>query len=512
MKKVISNQNLINAMQEAINMLGDAVSSTLGPTGNNVLINNDDSAPFITNDGVTIAASIESENKEVNTILEIAKEASLKTNELVGDGTTTTIVLLKSIFNEGLTKIMNGKNAIILKKELDESSKEILNELDKLKIKPTSKDLMQVAKTSCNDNELGKMLTNLFLKMKSKYAIKLDESKTDKTYIKIKKGYSFELDNISNMYFVKNSEITLEDAYILILNGYLDDLEKISELINEGINNSNLVIFAENISENVKEEALLYFLEYHKNIFLFNLPDYAKRRYMIEQDLTIITNATIKNVDYDSVRFEDLGESKKVIINKDEIIISFTKNIDEYLLKLNEEMNNVSDEFNENYLKTRIASLENGIATIYVGASTKTELKEKKMRIEDAINALDVASKGVLVGSGIAFLNVSNNMTLNNDGSEVLNISLKEPFKKIVENCGEDYLKLIKVIEESKYQKVYNLKSKVLEDIKNTSVLDPVEVLKVSLKNAVSIAGMLLTTKYLVINENIKNNNEDYVI
>ena len=504
MKKVIFGDALKQVMEEAINMLGDAVSSTLGPSGNNVLISNDEMSPFITNDGVTIASSIASENKEINTVLEIAKEAALKTNELVGDGTTTTILLMQSIFNEGLKKIKSGKDTIVLKQELDKSIEFILNELDNFKIKPTKENLAQVGKTSCNDSELGILLTELFLKMNNKYAIKLDESNTEETKIVIKKGYSVELDNISNMYFVNDKELNLNDAYILILKGYLDDLEKISDIINEGIKDKNIVIFVEDASENIKEEMISYFLEYHKNIFLFNLPDYASRRYSIINDLINVTKAKAKNVEFDNISFDDLGFSSKVIINENEILISIDNNLDNYLASLKNELNSCFNDYEKEFLAKRVSSLEKGMATIYVGASTKTEMKDKKMRIEDAINALDVASRGVAIGSGIPFLKISNNIKLNTDADDILSIALKEPFKKIIANCGEDYTKIETLIVNSNYKRVYNFKTKTLEDTKNITVLDPIEVLKVSLKNAVSIASMLLTTNYLVINEREK--------
>ena len=501
MKKVIFGENLRIVMKEAINMLGNAVSSTLGPSGNNVLINKSDMSSFITNDGVTIASSIESEDKEINTVLEIAKEAALKTNELVGDGTTTTILLMQSIFNEGLKKIENGKNAIVLKNELNESTKKVLNALDKLKTKPTKDDLIQVSTTSCNDSELGFLLTELFYEMNSKYAIKLDESNNEETEIIIKKGYSVELDDISNMYFVTKKELILNDSYILILKGYLNDLDKISDIINEGIKNKNIIIFVEEISENIKEEILSYFLEYHKNIFLFKLPDYASRRFAIINDLINVTSAKAKNIEFDSISVNDLGKSSKVVINENEALISVDNNLDNYLLKLKNELNNCFNDYEKEFLAKRVSSLESGIATVLVGAPTKTEMKDKKMRIEDAINALDIASQGVVAGSGISFLKISSNNEVNTDGDNILNIALTEPFKKIIENCGADYNEIEALVRNSNYQKVYNLKTKKLEDIKNTTVLDPVEVLKTSLKNATSIASMLLTTNYLVINE-----------
>ena len=502
MKKVVNGKCLREKMDEAIDLICDAVSSTLGPSGNNVLINNELS-PFITNDGVTIAESIASEDKIVNTILEIIKEASLKTNELVGDGTTTTLVLLKSIFKEGLKLIENGKNAIILKQELDDSLNSCLNILESFKREPTKNDLINIAKTSCSDYKLGEYLTKIFLKMKSKYAIKLCDSDYEKTSVKYNKGYSFDLDNITNMYFLSQNKINLKNVNILLLKGYLDDLEVLSEAINE---NKNLVILATDASDLVKEEILSYYLDYKKNIFLFLLPDYPSKRYAILNDLNVISGANIKNVNED-ISFADLGQIENITITKDEITFSVDKNIDFYIENLKNELKTLS-EFDAYFMKERICKLESGIATIYVGGISKTEMKEKKMRMEDAINALEVASKGVTIGSGIKYLEMSDKLELNNDGARVLAKSLKKPFQKIMENCGENYSDWQDLIKDSNYEKIYNLKTKVLEESKAASVMDPIQVLEVALKNATSIAAMLLTTNYLVINENINNNNE----
>ena len=502
MKKVINGDELRMKMSEAVDLICNAVSSTLGPSGNNVLIDSELS-PFITNDGVTIAESIASDDKIINSILDIIKEASLKTNELVGDGTTTTLVLLKSIFDEGLSLVKSGKNAIVLRKELEESLKEIVDLLDKNKKDASSNDLISIAKTSCGDNLLGEFLTEVFLKVKSKYAIRIEEGKDEKMLVKYKKGYSFELDNVSNMYFLDKQEISLKNAYVLLYKGYLDNLETISEVINA---NKNVVILVADASDEVKEEILSYYLDYKKNIFLFLLPDYPSKRYAILNDVAFISGAKIKNAS-DSISITDLGKID-VLINKDEISFSITKDVNEYITEIEKEMPTL-DEFDAYFLKERICKLKTGIATIYVGGITKAEIREKKMRVEDAINALEVASGGVTIGSGIKFLEISQELSLDTDGSKILSLSLNEPFKKIYENCGEDYSKWKDIIRVSNYQKIYNLKTKTLEDVDKTSILDPTQVLKVAISNAVSIASILLTTNYLVINENLNQNSSN---
>ncbi len=509
MKKIIMGEELKKTMENGIQLIASAVGSTLGPKGNNVLINKYDTSPFITNDGVTIASSIESDDASINTILEIVKEASLKTNELVGDGTTTTIVLLENIFKEGLNVIRNGKNPIVLKEELDKTLESILELIDKYKKKPTKEELINIAKTSCNDDELGKFLADIFLDVKNKYAIKIEESSTEKTYVKKQKGYIFELDNVSNAYFLNSNEIVLNDTSILLLKGYLDDLEVINDFINESlVKNQNLLILAEDVSEDVKNQILSYYLDYQKNIFLFLLPDYISRKYAVIQDLMAISGGIFKSV-MESISYEDLGRVSKVVINKDNIAFSFERKIDKYVNKLKKDFEGLND-YEKVFMAQRIASLDFGITTIYVGAITKTEMKEKKMRIEDAINALDIASRGVCLGAGITFFRISEEIKCENDGYQIMINSLKVPMQKIMNNCGEDYENLKNEIIKTNYQKIYNCKLRQFENINNTNILDPAEVLKTALKNAVSIASMLLTTNYLIINEkNVKI--EEYI-
>jgi len=477
MKEVIYGDELKNNMKYAVNMICNATKTTLGPTGNNVLVNNSEESVFITNDGVTIAENISSNNPKINSILEIVKESSLKTNELVGDGTTTTLVFLQSIFNMGIDEIESGKNRIELKKELNDSLNKSLILLDKLKKNPDKKDLISIATTSSNDKELGLFLSDIFLKMKNKYSIKISESHNEQTYYEIKKGYNIELSNISNIYFKKSNELILNNCYFLILKGYLSSLEQISDIINEGLNNRNTVILVEDIEENIKEEVLTYFLN-NKNIYIFTLPEYGLRKEKIEMDLSKLSNSNIKNIEYERVYFSDCGIVDKVIIMKDELTLLSSKNEKELLSILEKEKDETNELYDKEFIEERISKLRNGVATIYVGGKTKTEIKEKSMRIIDALSSLDVSKNGVALGSGVTLLNVSNNLLIEKEGDKILKESLTTVFKTIMDNIGLDYKEILKK-------------------------LDSIEVLKTALKNAVSIASILLTTNYLVINENI---------
>lgn len=501
MKKVISGEELNSVMSDAVKLLCDTVSSTLGPTGNNVLINSSETTPFITNDGVTIAKNIESDDERINTILEILKEASLKTNEMVGDGTTTTLVLLQSIFNLGLEEIKKGMNKIVLKNELLSYIDTIVNEINKLKKKPSKEDLLNIATTSSNDKEIAKTTTEVYSKMKSKHSIKLEESESEETHYINKKGYNIEINNMSSMYFTKNKSIELKDTKILILKGYLDSLESISDIINDIlVNDKNLIIFTEGYAETIKNEVLVYYFN-HKNIFVVELEEYASNRDKIEEDIKVLSNSIIKNIDYEKVSYNDLGTINNIILKEDEIILmSNNRSCIELIKRLKEELKICKSDYEKEFINSRISKLENGITTIYVGGTTKSEKREMIMRYEDAICALESASNGVVPGEGIAYLEVANNLEITNESSLIIKKSLEKPFEKVISNLGREYKDIKKSIIENNYKRIYDYRKDSLVSIKESTIIDPVEVIIIAFKNALSIAAILLSTSSLVIN------------
>lgn len=506
MKKVITKDELKEVMVDAVNSLCDTVSSTIGPTGNNILINNSDQTPFITNDGVTIASNIESDDKRINTVLEIVKEASLKTNELVGDGTTTTLVLLQSIFNLGLEEINKGKNKILLKNELLNYSDIITKKILKNKQEVSYDNLLNIALTSSNDLEIAKLSTEVFDKVNSKYSIKLEESLNDLTYYEIKRGYTIPINNISNMYFSKNKNINLNDVYILLLRGYLSNLEDISEVINECFNNNkNIIIFVEGMDESIKNELLVYYLSEHKNIFITEIEEYSTHKESIYKDIMTLTNSTIKNIDYESVVLSDLGFINNINISKEEVNLSVENTKTKLLInELNEELNNIKSDYEKEFIRTRLSKLENGIAYIYVGGITKSEKREKLMRYEDTICALQVAKEGVTIGEGITYLKVANELDDNDAACSIVKKSLEKPFEKILENLGKDSNFYKEEIIKSNFKKIYDYKTDNLISINKSNIIDPINIVTTSFKNALSIAAILLSTSSLVINERIE--------
>ena len=501
MKKVISGKELKEKMLESVNLICDAVGSTLGPSGNNVLINTDDSSSYITNDGVTIATSISSEDIIVDTILDIIKEASLKTDEKVGDGTTTTLVLLKQIFQNGLKEIYKGINAVYLKKEIEASVKEVIKEIELLKNMPTKEDLKSIASISSEDYKIGNVVSEVYDKVGSKSAIRIEEGDCEETFYNIKSGYSVETE-ISTLYFKNNENIKLNNPYIVTIRGYLESLEQVSSIINEGLeNNRNIVIFSEDFDESVKNEIMIYYLQAKKNVFLFKVPDYAKRQDIILEDISAISNSKIVNLNYNKIIFNDLGRINTAYIKENEVILMSDNKIEDRLIKLEKELKKTDSDYDKEFINDEIAKLTKGIATIYVGGITKIEKKEKIMRCYDAINAIEESKKGIVVGEGIIYLKVRETLSSNSIGDEIIKKALLMPFMIIMQNSGVTF-NVFDEIKSSKYKKAYNIQNETFEDIKYSNIIDPESVVKEALINAASIATMLLTTNYLVINTN----------
>ena len=486
LKKIVSGKELQEKMQFAVDLLCDTVKRTLGPKGSNIIIDHSAFTPFITNDGVTIAQNIESEDVVINTILELTKEASIKTNDIVGDGTTTTLVLLQSIYNQGLEYVKNEKNPIVIKKELEKDMNLLIKKIKNQSKIPTDNDLLNIAITSSASFEIGKIVSDAYFQVRDKFAIKIKENTTSLTEVVHQKGYLFETILASNLFFTDKNEVELENVYLLIINNYLVDIEQIALFINEALNkNKSLIVLADDYSDNIIN-----------NILALNSE---------QNDLELISNCKIIN-DLNNIDLYFLGEVNGLKLTNEESIIYFTENNNikekikelRYLIKDNLEKD-------DNFLYKRIAMFENGIINILVGAPTSTERREKRMRYDDALCAISSASRGVLIGSGIAFYKLSKEVSKEEMISDILLNCLKEPLKQILYNAGLNQNEIIKNIEKSKYNLIYNVLEDKYEEIDKTIVLDSTEVVVNSLINACSIASMLLTTTSLIINE-YKNN------
>lgn len=498
MQKIIKNTELIEYIDKSISILADAVKTTIGPNGNNVIINTSNMPPFITNDGVTIASSIADEDEITNTILTIIKEAAIKTDTDVGDGTTTTIVLLESIYKNSIKEIDSLNDAIKLKEELETSAKEITDNLAKFSHSPNEKELEHIASISANDEKIGKLITEFYLQLDKSDNIKILENTTNsKDYVQKKSGYF--IDNyLASPYLFKEKESSIKNPTIILFNNDITDIAELESLIyaNNKLN-QDIVIIANSFAENVINDVLALNYETNQKIILINNPEYGIRRLAIIEDLINISRSK-KDANYYQ------GTIKEFKVNEDklEFIYDSNNSLISHIEKLKKELLKTQDEYEKAFLKDRISKLSITYGYIYVGGQTKLERREKKMRFTDALCALYATKEGILPGSALPYYQISEELDQSNLANHILNNALKAPLIQILKNSNIDYQEIIKKIKDNNYQIIFNAKNKTFEHINKTNVLDNLRVLKCAFNNALSIATLLLTTSHLVINTN----------
>ena len=499
MKSVIKGAELYNYLEESVKLIGDTVKTTIGPRGSNVIVSTMNMPPFITNDGVTIADAIASSDGVSNTILTLIKEAALKTNEDAGDGTTTTIVLLESIFLNGLKEIKNGYNPLKLKQEIDESVKKVIDLLDKESMIASDKNLMNLASISANDMEIGELITEFYLKLKRSKNIKIMESDTLEDHTEKLLGYFID-SNLASPHFLKNKDsITINNPNLLIVDKSINDLEKLAMYINDAINkDTSLLIMADSFSDQVINEILAINDSDIPKIVLINNYEYGINKFAIIDDLQALMGVN-----------NNYGTLKKVILDKNNItfIGNNSSILNSRINELKEKINKETKEYELEILKNRLSKLENNYGIIYVGGKTTLERRERKMRFDDALCAIYSASDGILMGGGIPYLKISDELKINSNADKIIKEALSSPFKQILENNAINYSERYKYIKNNNFNVVYNVKNNTFEAREETSVIDSKKVLVEALINASSIASMLLTTTHLIINEEKKFTN-----
>lgn len=505
MKKVLTRKALQEKMLESVDYLVDIVKTTLGPQGSNVIIDHSMFSPFVTNDGATIARNIESEDAVVNTILEITKEASLKTDEVVGDGTTTTLVLLQSILHSSLNLIQEGMSPMLLKKELNLYLEEIIRKLEQEKILPTDKHYQSIAYIAAKDEKIGRIVASTFQQVKSKNAISIKEVEKNTLEVHYLNGYRCDIELASDYFLKDQKNLSLSDARILIIQDVVSELEPLSFLLNDCMaNKKNLVILAHDYDENVVKELVSLNLENALTCLLCKITDYGMHQRKIEKDIEVLTNAKIV-LDYYTISLENLGTIKEITFTQTDMILKFdkTSKINTYLSLLKEESKSLDSEFESDFYHKRMAMIECGLAEIWVGAPTKTECHEKKMRIMDALGAINSASGGIILGGGVTLLKIARELKEESLISFIFKEALASPFKQILNNAGLDVSSIQEEITKANFESVFNVTSEQLETREATSVFDSYSVILNSLIHACSIATMLFTTTSLVINEHV---------
>lgn len=534
-KQILLGFEAIKKLESGVRKLSSAVKITLGPKGRNVVLDRKFTTPLITNDGVTIAKEITLSDPFENMGANLIKEVSIKTNEVAGDGTTTACILAESIVSEGVKNYTAGANPVILKKGIQKAINCAVEHLKEISTPVSStKEIFQIASISAGDEEIGKLIAEGFEKVGKDGVITVEESKTLKTELKIVEGMQFDRGYLSP-YMITNTEkmeCTLTDTYILITDKKIKNLNEIIQVLEQvSQSGKSLLIIAEDIENEVLSTLVLNKLRGALNVVAVKAPGYADKRKALCQDIATLTGGTFVcdelGHDLKDVDINKLGLASTIKVTKDNTTISGGKgereSIDNRITEIKAQISQAENEFDKNRLQERLAKLVGGIAIIYVGSATEIEMQEKKLRIEDAIEATKSAvEEGIVCGGGIALLNCVKSVEelitkLTGDektGAEIVLNSLYAPIKMITKNAGIDGGVIIdKILNQQSKNYGYNALTNEFVDMIEKGIIDPTKVTRTALENAGSVASTLLTTEVLVcdINEKIDTNNPNAV-
>jgi len=516
-KSIIYNEDARKALKAGVDTIANAVKVTLGPKGRNIAIAKSFGSQVVTKDGVTVAKEIEDKDPFKNVGVEMIKEAANKVNDVAGDGTTTVTVLAQAIASAGFKNVAAGSNPISLKRGLDRGTEMIVNELEKTAKKITSKEeISQVSTISANnDKELGDMIGGVFEKVGKDGVITVEEAKGFKDEVEYTEGMEFDNGYVS-AYFVNNAETletVMDNPYVFITDKKLSNLQDIQAIAEKvlGAADRPLVIIADDIENQALATLVVNKLRGTLDVVAVKAPGFGDRKKEMLRDLSVMTGAEYISEEVgktlDSVQLTDLGSAKKVIVNKEKTIIVEGKgdkrDIENRVKEIRAQIENTSSDYDKEKLQERLAKISGGVAVIKVGAASEVEAKEKKMRIEDAINATRAAiEEGVVAGGGLALHNakeVLKKVKLDDSdeqlGIEILRNILSEPLKQIAENAGEDGAV---VAANCKGNTGFNAKTGEYVDMIEAGIIDPVKVTRLALTNAVSVGSMLVTTEAVV--------------
>lgn len=524
-KTILYHDNARKALEKGMDILSEAVSITLGPKGRNVVLEKKYGSPQIINDGVTIAKEIELKNFIENTGVSLIRQAASKTNDVAGDGTTTATVLAHAIVKQGLKNVASGSNPIILKKGIDKSVKFIVKKISEYS-RPIndSRDIMQVASISAgNDQEIGQMITQAIQKVGKEGIISLEEGQSTVTQLEITEGMKFDKGFISP-YFVTDlskMEVIQENPYILLTDKKITLIQQELLPILEQVAKTgrSLLIVAEDIEKEALATMIVNKLRGIVNVVAVRAPAFGNRRKSFLEDIAVLTSGQVITEDtgltLDKISLDQLGVARKVQISKDSTTIVADSNQDAINARCNQlrkqlEMSNNS--YEKEKLQERLAKLSSGVAVIKVGAVTETEMKDKKLRLEDAINATKAAiEEGIVPGGGSTYVHLSKDLNLWSKqnltgeelvGSLIVEKSLLCPLIKIVENSGINGSVIAEKLKEKNFPIGYNVNQNVLVDMYKAGIIDPSKVTRSALQNASSIASMILTTECIIVDFN----------
>lgn len=513
--------NARDSIMKGVNKLANAVKVTLGPAGRNVMISTDMGAPIVTKDGVTVARAIDLEDQFENQGAQMAKSVAAKTNDIAGDGTTTATVLAQAIAKEGLKVVAAGANPMDVKRGIDTTVEKIIDAIDKIAIPVEDKEkIKQVATISANsDAEIGNLIADALEQVGIEGVITVEEGKSADTTLTIVKGMQFDR-GLASPYFTPNNQpITLEDAYVLLYNQKITAMKDLIPLLEQvARTNKPLLILCEDLEGEALATLLINKARGTLNAIAVKAPEYGEQRKRMLEDIGVLTNGQLICDDFgvtlDEVSIDMLGQAKSVTVDTSSTLIvgydndetknAVTKRADE----IRAEIAKTTSEYEVEKLKNRLAKLVGGVAVISVGAVTEVEMKEKKDRIDDAVNATKAAvAEGIVPGGGTALIRAAAIAKENThvDGADVLagyNIvmrAVEEPLRQIVANAGIEESVICNKVKLETGNFGYNAKTDTFEDLVKAGVIDPAKVTKTALRNAASIASMILTTDCVIV-------------
>ena len=508
------------SLQAGIDKLADTVKITLGPKGRNVVLDKKYGTPLITNDGVTIAKEIELEDRFENMGAQLIKEASTKTNDAAGDGTTTATLLAQEIVREGMKNVSAGANPMVLKKGLQTAVDAAVESIkDSAKQVNGSKDIARVATISAGDEYIGDLIADAMEKVSSDGVITIEESKTAETYSEVVEGMQFNNGYISP-YLVTDTdkmEAVLDDAVILITDKKISSIQEILPLLEQVVQNGKkLMIIAEDVEGDALANIIVNRLRGTFVCCAAKAPGYGDRRKEMLRDIAILTGGKVISeelgLNLKDTQLSDLGRADKVQVKKDSTIImgghGDSNEIKARVSQIRKQIEETTSDFDREKLQERLAKLAGGVAVIRVGAATEVEMKEKKMRLEDALSATKAAvEEGIVAGGGIVFLNAVPAVekvvdTLSGDektGAQIILKALESPIRQICANAGLEGSVVIDAVRRSgKTGYGLNISNGEYGDMLGMGIVDPAKVSRSALQNAASVAAMVLTTESLV--------------
>ena len=518
-KEIKYGEDARRKLLDGVNKLADTVKVTLGPKGRNVVLDKSFGAPLITNDGVTIAKEIELDDPYENMGARLVKEVSVKTNDIAGDGTTTATVLAQKMIKEGVKNVAAGGDPIAIKRGMDKAVEVATKELKEISSKVNGKeDIARVASISANNLEIGTLIADAMEKVSKDGVITIEESKTSTTDVNVVEGMQFDKGYVSP-YMVTDTEkmeAVLDNPYILITDKKISNIQEILPLLESLMQNSGkLLIIADDIEGEVLSTLLVNKLRGVLNVVAVKAPGYGDKRKAMLEDIAILTGGEVitsdLGLDLKDTTLEQLGRARQVKVQKENTIIvdgsGDKEKISERVKQIRTALEETQSDYEKENLQERLAKIAGGVAVIEVGAATEVEMKEKKLRIEDALSATKAAvEEGIVAGGGTAYINILPKVEnlvkeLKDDeklGAKIVCSALQEPVKQIAKNAGLEPAVILEKVKASSEGFGFDAAKEEYVDMKKVGIVDPTKVTRSALQNAESIASMILTTESVV--------------